>query len=128
VAGAEAERRGYGERISYLRGDFVELAADIPAADVVTLDRVVCCYHDMRALVGLSSERAGRLYGLVYPRDRWWMRATRIVMNLAFWTVRHQFRFYVHATRDVDALVRANGLAPRFHGQTLIWQIAVYGR
>jgi len=106
----------------------VELAADIPAADVVTLDRVVCCYHDMRALVGLSSERAGRLYGLVYPRDRWWMRATRIVMNLALWSVRHQFRFYVHPTRAVDALVRAKGLAPRFYGQTPIWQIAVYGR
>jgi magnesium-protoporphyrin O-methyltransferase len=128
AAQGEAERQGYADRVTYRHGDFVALASDVATADIVTLDRVVCCYHDMRALVRLSSERAGRLYGLVYPRDRWWMKAARAVMNVSFWTVRHPFRFFVHATADVDALARASGLAPRFTGKTLLWQVVVYGR
>lgn len=128
AARGEAERRGYADRVSYRHGDFVALAPDVPAADIVTLDRVVCCYDDMGALVRLSSERAGRLYGLVYPRDRWWMKAARAVMNLSFWTMRHPFRFFVHATADVDALVRASGLAPRFRRKTLLWQVVLYAR
>ena len=46
------------------------MSDEIEAADVVTLDRVICCYPDMEALVGRSAERALRLYGLVHPRDR----------------------------------------------------------
>jgi 2-polyprenyl-3-methyl-5-hydroxy-6-metoxy-1,4-benzoquinol methylase len=69
IAREEAQRRGYGDRLTYRHGDFVELAQEIEPADIVTLDRVVCCYHNMPALVGASSAKARQLYGLVYPRD-----------------------------------------------------------
>ncbi|MEX2535586.1 MAG: methyltransferase domain-containing protein [Trueperaceae bacterium] len=70
----EAERQGHLERMSFRFGDFVGVAAEEPAAEVVTLDRVICCYDDMEALVSASTARAERLYGLVYPRDSWWNR------------------------------------------------------
>jgi tRNA1(Val) A37 N6-methylase TrmN6 len=38
----EVARRGQAERISFQHGDFVALAPTIPAADIVTLDRVIC--------------------------------------------------------------------------------------
>src|SRR3990170_1661911 len=69
---AEAERLGYAPRASYLSGDFVTLADHIPDSDIVTLDRVICCYPDMRSLVSLSAARARRLCGIVYPRGTWW--------------------------------------------------------
>jgi hypothetical protein len=53
----------YADRIAYQQGDFVALAPQLPQADIVTLQKVICCYPDMRALVGLSSARAGKLYG-----------------------------------------------------------------
>src|SRR5688572_21687218 len=46
AAGAEAQRRGHRERIKFVHGDFVPLAGQLPEADLVTLDRVVCCYPD----------------------------------------------------------------------------------
>jgi hypothetical protein len=55
--------------MSFQYGDFVALAPALSAADVVTLDRVICCYDDMPALVGRSAALAERLYGVVYPRD-----------------------------------------------------------
>src|SRR5579859_2167789 len=81
AARAEAEREQVAGRVEYRHGDFVDMAADVARAGVVTLDRVICCYHDMRALVGTSAAKANKLYGVVYPRDVWWTRATLAVGN-----------------------------------------------
>ena len=67
AAKAEAQRRGHGDRISHIHGNFVEVAPDIEPADIVTLDKVICCYDDVEGLVDLSSQRAARLYGVVLP-------------------------------------------------------------
>ena len=75
TARAEAERRGYGARVAGRVGDFVAVAPEISPADFVTLDKVVCCYRDMPALLGRAAERANRAIGLVYPRQAWWNRA-----------------------------------------------------
>ena len=128
AAKEEAERQGHADRISYHHGDFVDLAEKIESADVVTLDRVICCYHDMKALVGLSSERAGKFYGVVYPRDRWWVKMGFFLGNL-FLRLKPNctFQTYSHPTEAVDSLVRGKGLEQRFYGKTFIWQVVVYG-
>lgn len=128
TARAEAERRGFAERTTYHYGDFVTLAGAIPAADVVTLDRVVCCYADMPALVEASIAHARRLYGLVYPVDRWWIRAGAAVGNLGLRIFRQSFRFHVHRTADVDRLVRAAGFERQLADRGLLWQVALYRR
>jgi 2-polyprenyl-3-methyl-5-hydroxy-6-metoxy-1,4-benzoquinol methylase len=43
VARAEAERRGISARVDYRYGDLVELSPDLPPADIVTMDSVICC-------------------------------------------------------------------------------------
>ena len=72
----------------------------------------------MEALVGLSSSLARRWYGLVYPRDSWWLklmwRALTPLLALWLWVQRNSYRAYLHPTKEVDALVRANGFRQRF--------------
>jgi 2-polyprenyl-3-methyl-5-hydroxy-6-metoxy-1,4-benzoquinol methylase len=128
VAREEAERRGYGDRVAYRHGNFVELADEIEPADIVTLDRVICCYHDMPALVGASVARARRLYGLVYPRDDWWTRAALAAGNAFFRLRRHPYRAFVHPTRQVDAIVRNAGLEQKTLHRGALWQVVVYAR
>jgi magnesium-protoporphyrin O-methyltransferase len=125
----EARRRGHLDRVDFVDGDFVSRASSVDVADIVTLDRVICCYPDMESLVGRSAERARRVYALVYPQDRWWVglgiRATNLCMRVS----RRAFRAYVHRTKDVDAVARAHGLAPRVARRAgPIWQVAVYVR
>jgi magnesium-protoporphyrin O-methyltransferase len=50
----------------------------------VTLDRVICCYPDVQALVGLSAARARHLYGVVYPQDGWFNQLFVASVNLVF--------------------------------------------
>ena len=104
------------------------LAPELSSAGIVTLDRVICCYPDMRALVGRSAAKAGKLYGAVYPRDRWWLRPAVTPANLLLRLLRRPIRFYVHRTAEVDALIRDQGLAPRFHRNAGFWQVAIYAR
>jgi 2-polyprenyl-3-methyl-5-hydroxy-6-metoxy-1,4-benzoquinol methylase len=126
LAKEEAVRQGHADRITYYHGDFTEVAPTLPAADVVTLDRVICCYHDMPSLVRLSAGRARRLYGVVYPRDTWWMKLVIAIQNAGYWLRRDSFRLFVHPTRAVDALIRQHGLRPCFEQRTHVWQIVVY--
>ncbi|MBE7553430.1 MAG: hypothetical protein HS126_20360 [Anaerolineales bacterium] len=124
----EAGRQGHADRLSHYHGNFTDLAATLPTTEIVTLDRVICCYHDMPALVELSAARASKLYGLVYPRDTRWVKLGFALENLLFWLRRNPFRLYIHPTAAVEAIVRTHGLKRRFYQTAGVWQVVVYGR
>lgn len=128
AAREEAARRGHTERVTFVDGDFVRLADGIPPADIVTLDRVICCYPDMERLVTASASKAQRLYGAVFPRERWAVKAMSALGNL-MWRVRgNPFRSYIHSTAAIDATVRRQGFTLRSVAETLVWRVAVYAR
>jgi hypothetical protein len=89
---------------------------------------VICCYPDMEKLVGLSVARAGKLYGLVYPRDTWWIRIGLAVGNLFFKLRRSAYRGFVHPTKKVEAILAGAGLKRQYYHQTLLWQVVVFAR
>ena len=73
AARSEAERQGHLNRLNLRNGDFVMIADEIPAADIVTLDRVICCYPDMPALVGMTVERRDELLNGAGARGYLWL-------------------------------------------------------
>ena len=77
-------------------------------------------------MVGLSSARARRVYGLVLPKDRWLTRTALGLLNVTLRIRRKAFRAYVHPNARVDALAAANGLVPRAETGTFIWRVVVY--
>jgi hypothetical protein len=129
AAKSEAARQGYAERAQYLHGNFIDLAPQIDGADIVTLDRVICCFPDVKAMVSLSAARAKKWYALVYPRDASWIRFGARVGNAMLALTRNQYRFFVHPVQQVDALIREAGLQPRItRNAGLLWQVVIYTR
>jgi 2-polyprenyl-3-methyl-5-hydroxy-6-metoxy-1,4-benzoquinol methylase len=128
VARQEAERLKLLDRIEFVEGDFVQRAATVEPADIVTLDRVVCCYPDADGLVGLSAARVRTAYGLVMPRDRLVVRVAIRLENAWFGLRRKAYRAYVHRPARVDELAAANGLNPRSECHTAFWRVVVYDR
>lgn len=124
----EIERLGFSDRATFHLGDFVALAQRFEPADIVTLHRVVCCYGDWAALVDASAVRARRLYGLVYPNDRWWVRLAIRCVNLVPRLRGQSFRGYVHPERRIDERIRAAGFQRRLHHRGRMWQTLVYER
>ena len=125
---AEAERLGHAGRVHYYFGDFVLLAPGIPPADIVTLDRVICCYDEMEVLVGVSSAKARTIYALVYPRGAWWVRLGIRLANLEHAIRGNPFRIFCHAPAAVEEIVRAQGFLRVSHRNAGMWQVAVFAR
>ncbi|HET7373495.1 MAG TPA: class I SAM-dependent methyltransferase, partial [Gemmatimonadaceae bacterium] len=128
IAAAQEEvgRRGHGDRVRFVRGDFVQVARELPNADVVTLDRVICCYPDMDLLVGNAALKTRRLFGAVYPRDVWWVRPVVRTINLVLRIRRTAFRVFVHSPAAIDGVLRRNGLELVTRHRTVVWEIVVY--
>ena len=128
VAREEAREADLLDRLEIVAGDFVRHAGDIDAADIVTLDRVVCCFPDADALVSASAAHARKLYGLVLPRDRWYVRWALRLDNVRWWLKRSAYRAHAHADGRIDELAMARGLRPRSEAFTLLWRVVLYTR
>ena len=128
AARAETGRRGHTEAVRFIEGDFTSLAAEVAPADIVTLDRVICCFDDMEQLVRLSALKAVRFYGAVYPRDVRWMHIAMGVINLVQRVKRSPFRVFLHDPRRIAALLRSAGLELWSERRTAGWQAVVYRR
>ena len=128
IAEQEASRQGHRERVTFVRGDFVELAPTIPSADIVTLDRVICCYPDMEQLVDTSAAKARHLYGAVYPRERWVFKVWIVFENLFRRMRGNPFQTYIHPIDAIDGVLKRNGLERRWVRDTFGWRVAVYAR
>ena len=128
AAREESELRGHTARTSFVYGDFVALADTLPAADIVTLDRVICCYHDMAALTSLSARKATRLYGAVYPRASAWVGFGIAAVNVFQRIKRSDFRVFHHPPESIDAALRAAGLEQQSVRRTMAWEVVVYLR
>lgn len=128
AARAEAERRGLADRVTYLKGDAVALAPELPQSDLVALDRVVCCYPHMEALVRVAAGRTRRRLGLVLPRDDAWIRAGVGLSNRWSGSRRNPFRVHVHRTADVLAVATAGGLVAVTNHRGRFWQTLILER
>jgi magnesium-protoporphyrin O-methyltransferase len=120
--------RGLDERIERHLGDFVAEADKIPGADVVIMNRVVCCYPDAEALVGAAADHARRYLVMTFPVDRWWTRAGLSIANVLLRLRSNGFRAYVHSTRAVLATAQRHGMRPVEHRRGFIWQLIALER
>lgn len=128
IAQQEATRRGYAAEARYLHGDFVAMADQVEPADIVTMNRVICCYPFMEALVGAAAARAKRYLGVVYPRETWWTKMGIVGLNTIFSLWGNPFRNFVHPTAAVEQVIADNGLQQISHQDGLLWQVAVFAR
>ena len=126
TAEAEAARRGLAGRVQYRYGDVVELAADLPPADIVTLDSVICCYPYLPALLEAALSSGPRLVGLTYPRDVWWMVAFMRLLNVAQSLRRSAGRYCVHRQPQVRALMAEAGYVEIYNRGSPGWRVVLY--
>ena len=111
---SEAERLNHIDRITYRLGNFVDIADEIDSADIVTLDRVLCCYPDMPSLAGKAAAHAKRVIGLVWPRDAWWTGIGIWAVNIGERLSKTPVMQSYHRVADVDLVIGEHGLT--LHG------------
>ena len=119
----------YGSRpTQFVLGDFAVIAGTLPDADVVTLERVVCCYPDAAALLGTAAARTRQVLAFTYPRDRWYVRTVFAMVNFWLRLTGKEFRAFVHAPERMGAVLEAAGLVRATRRETLVWTLDLYRR
>jgi magnesium-protoporphyrin O-methyltransferase len=128
AAREEAARRNRAESITFVHGDFLAVAAQVSRADIVAMDRVVCCYEDYRTLLGAAMEHAERAIALSYPRERWFVRLAIAFENGMRRVRSKRFRTFVHPVAEMQRMLTAAGFTLVARQQTAVWAADVYRR
>lgn len=121
------EREGLANKVQRRLGDFVDVGTDLEADDVV-MNRVICCYADMRRLMGVALDSSRRFVAASYPRYR---LGLRIAFGLANFYCRMrgiEFSPVLHSPNDIEAAARNAGFRVVFQAQDFIWRGTVFER
>ncbi|HET6595638.1 MAG TPA: class I SAM-dependent methyltransferase [Anaerolineales bacterium] len=124
----EAARRGHSDQVRFIHADFTDVASELPTADIVTLDRVVCCYPDFRRLLKSAAEHSQRALAFTYPREIWYLRIALRLMNFFQRLRRDPFRVFLHPVAEMDALLKREGFQRVTQRRLFVWEMALYQR
>ena len=129
VSRGEIESR-YGSRPTrFVVGDFSVMAPSLGDVDVVTLDRVVCCYPNAEGLLRGAAQRARRLVAFSYPRNRWYVRVFIAFENFRRRLTGNPFRSFLHRPEQMQTVLEAAGLVrAAAQPRTIVWMVALYHR
>jgi len=125
----KSDRRGLDRAVSYESGDYIDLAEAIPPADIVTLERVLNVYPDWERLAAVSAGHARRLFGVVVPRDRLFVKGMIGLINLRLRLQGKSVRARVIPVAELERVLRGQGLTP--HSEQTVgpaWLVAVFRR
>jgi 16S rRNA G966 N2-methylase RsmD len=119
---------GLSDRVERKVMDFAQAADQVEGADVVVMNRVLCCYHDMPRLAGAAADHARQTLVMTFPRGAPWIRAVLGVGNGVLWLTRRQFHLFVHPPSEIIATSQRHGLQPVVNQTGLVWTLAALGR
>jgi magnesium-protoporphyrin O-methyltransferase len=119
---------GLEHNTNYLLGDVVQMNGIVPDADIVVLDKVVCCYENILDLLEKSSVKSKQVYAFTYPNPNILVKTSFHGLIFLGTTFKWVFRPYWH---NWDALIREvkkRGFKQTYMNSTLMWQVRVLER
>jgi 2-polyprenyl-3-methyl-5-hydroxy-6-metoxy-1,4-benzoquinol methylase len=119
---------GVEERAERRLANVVEDPAESETADAVLMHRVVCCYPDPEALVGVAADRARSHLVMSFPRERMLARVGMRLVNVVLRLRGCAFRGYVYPVERILAPARSRGFELALEHRGVVWQVAALER
>ena len=118
----------FEDQTQYLLGDIVQMNGTIPEADIVVLDKVVCCYEDIDRLMATSLSKSTHTYALSFPNPN-------ILVKVSFFgliglgkLLKWSFHPYWHEWDRVVRRIEEGGFLRTYRDSTLWWTVAVFNK
>ena len=124
----ELKERGLEEKVKIFNGDFVDIAPQLEQVDIVTLDKVICCYPDFEDLINLSLEKSRKYYAYILPKDVWWMRLGKKLVSFIRLFKKDLIEVFVHPPLVIEDMVQKAGFKKLEHFYHREWQVLVFAR
>ena len=128
VAAGLVREAGFTNRIDRKVMDFAAAAEQVDTADIVIMNRVLCCYHDMPKLAGAASDRTRQMLVMSFPRETWWTRIGLKAGNSALRLTRREFQVFLHSPKAILATSEGHGLRTVLDQTGTFWTVAALRR
>ncbi len=116
---------GFDDRVERHIADFAQQPNQVPAADIVIMHRVICCYPDPEALTSAACGRAKDRVAITIPREAPWVKLGFWAMNGWLRVRRIAFRGYVHRHAPILDVAAAHGFHATHHDRGPLWDSLV---
>src|SRR2546430_650921 len=115
---------GLEDRVERRVMDFADASSEVEAADIVIMNRVICCYPDMPKLAGAAAGHTREVLVVSFPKERWWTRALISVGDLALSVAPQQFQIFLHPPDKILATSDRHGLKTVSTQTSFFWEVA----
>jgi len=126
VAKEYSEELGYDHSASFVFGDFVESAHEIPYVDFVTMDKVLCCYPDYESLLSEALKKCKTQILITYPLGGSIARFIAAIENLYFRIRKIEFVTYIHSPKEIENFIKSQGFELTKKSISFPWHLQVY--
>ncbi|MET0764625.1 MAG: class I SAM-dependent methyltransferase [Blastococcus sp.] len=127
-AAALIAEAGFSGRVQRRLVDIATDPGAVPSADIVVLNRVVCCYPDYATLLAAAADHARRQLVFSHPPRNAVSRAVIATQNVLFRIARREFRVFAHPPAAMLAVLAEHGLQLRAVSHGRVWQVAAVTR
>lgn len=121
-----ALQSGWQDSTQFIKGDFSEVDVSKFKPDIITLDKVICCYPDYKQILGKVCGMARQYISLSYPLDGFISKVIEKVGALFIKLKTKDFRPYVHNVSDVRTFIHAEGFERISHNLVFPWNVETY--
>ena len=119
-----AAEAGLGGRVSRRLLDIAAAPTQVEPADIVILNRVVCCYPDYERLLGAAADHARHLLVFSYPPRNLISRALLATQHAVFQITGRSFRAFAHPPNAMLEVLAMHGLRTTYRHHATVWQVA----
>lgn len=123
-----AEDAGVSEKATFHLDDFAAAKNHYASADIVVLDRVVCCYPDGIKLIAKAARHSERYLAYTYPRPLWFIRIFKAVLGFTMRLFRQDYRFFLHDPEKLSQAATEAGHVLVATRATGLWQLVVLSK
>jgi hypothetical protein len=123
-----ARDKGIETRSAFRIADVLDRPETVASADIVVLNRVVCCSPDGVRLTGVAARLARRVLLVSYPRDRLLVRLFTRIMNGGLRIMGRSFRVFSHPRASLYEAAQTEGLVIGETGRSFVWEFTAFHR
>ena len=123
-----AAEMNFKDKTLFLHRDFVDVEPELNPADIVILDKVLCCDSNPQSLIKKSTAKTKAIYAVSFPRDHLLVRLfvkAGIAITKIFPV---KFTPFYHEPTDIQRWIEDANFVLSCACNTFFWQVQVYTR
>lgn len=126
VAKDESTKRGKVDSIKFIHADFTDVEKEIENVDIVTLDRVICCYPNYQELLTAAGNHSKKALVMTYPQETWYFKIMLRIANYIQQLRKDPFRVFIHPVSQMESLLNELGFSRKQTRKLLLWEMSLY--